>query len=75
MDIKTDTNLKTNVEMNEKELKTLAAQVLSEYNIIPKEVSIIQGGSIKTVWKFESNKGVFCLKRLKQTLDKALFFS
>lgn len=59
--------------MNEKELKTLAAQVLSEYNIIPKEVSIIQGGSIKTVWKFESNKGVFCLKRLKQTLDKALF--
>jgi spore coat protein I len=66
-------NLDTNLENNEKNLKMLAVQVLNEYNIVPEEMSIIQSGGVKTVWKFKDKKGVFCLKRLKQTLDKALF--
>jgi spore coat protein I len=65
--------LETNLEKTENNLKMLALQVLKEYNIVPEEISIIQSGSIKTVWKFKDKNGVFCLKRLKQTLDKALF--
>lgn len=55
------------------ELKKLAVQVLKEYGIVPEEISIIQSGSIKTVWKIRSGGRVLCLKRLKQTLDKVLF--
>lgn len=54
-------------------LRTLAAQVLQQYNMIPDELSIIQSGSVKTVWKFRYKNREYCLKRLKQTLDKVLF--
>jgi len=65
-------NLIDKVE-TENNLRTLATQVLKEYSIEPDDLSIIQGGSIKTVWKFGYQNRVYCLKRLKQTLDKVLF--
>ncbi|NJD02429.1 MAG: CotS family spore coat protein [Ruminiclostridium sp.] len=47
--------------------------VLREYDAAPSNIVLIQGGSIKTVWKIQTDKGVLCLKRLKQSYDKALF--
>ena len=53
--------------------ESLAANVLKQYGISPEGIELIQGGTIKTVWKFGIGGRSFCLKRLKQTLDKALF--
>lgn len=47
--------------------------VLQQYAVSWKNITLIQGGSIKTVWKIQSDKGLLCLKRLKQSYDKALF--
>lgn len=58
---------------SDSELKQLAITVLANYNILPLDISIIQGGSIKTVWKLRDKNGIYCLKRLKQTLDKVIF--
>ncbi|NLV51085.1 MAG: CotS family spore coat protein [Clostridiales bacterium] len=55
------------------DLRALALKVLREYRINPDELTIIQGGSVKTVWKFKYQGKLYCLKRLRQTLDKALF--
>ncbi len=54
-------------------LRTLAAQVLQEYDIVPEQLSVIQSGSVKTVWKFVYLNREYCLKRLKQSIDKVLF--
>jgi len=50
-----------------------AMNVIKEYDIVPENIKLIQGGTIKTVWKVSSAGGHLCLKRLKQTMDKALF--
>lgn len=55
------------------DLDILAREVLKHYDLKPESVSVIQGGSIKTVWKVMTKTGPICLKRLKQTYDKALF--
>lgn len=60
--------LKTN-----NDLDRLARDVLAYYDIKPESISVIQGGTIKTVWKVMTKDGALCLKRLKQTYDKALF--
>lgn len=57
----------------ENNLRTLAAQVLQEYDMVPDQLSVIQSGSVKTVWKFAYQNREYCLKRLKQSLDKVLF--
>lgn len=54
-------------------LDSLAANVLKNYAIIPQNITVIQSGTIKTVWKVKAADGLYCLKRLKQTYDKALF--
>lgn len=54
-------------------LDKLAVEVLKYYDIVPANISVIQGDSIKTVWKISTGKGALCLKRLKQSFDKALF--
>ncbi len=54
-------------------LRLLATQGLQQYNIIPEDLSVVQGGSVKTVWKFRYKGREYCLKRFKQTLDKVLF--
>lgn len=60
-------------EITEQNLEAIATNVLSKYGINPETLMLIQGGTIKTVWKLKSKGNWFCLKRLKQTLDKALF--
>lgn len=54
-------------------LGKLALDVLNNYDISPSAVTVIQSGSIKTVWKIQTASETLCLKRLKQTYDKALF--
>lgn len=51
----------------------LARSVLKQYGMIPENLTLIQGGTVKTVWRFRAGSRSFCLKRLKQTLDKVLF--
>lgn len=55
------------------DLSAIAYNVLKEYEIAPDKVTVIQGGTIKTVWRVSSGGINYCLKRLKQTIDKALF--
>jgi spore coat protein I len=54
-------------------ISTVAHNVLKEYGIVPDNLTVVQGGTIKTVWKLSSGGRPYCLKRLKQTYDKALF--
>lgn len=54
-------------------LVKLALDVLKNYDISPSAVTVVQSGSIKTVWKIRAGSETLCLKRLKQTYDKALF--
>ena len=51
----------------------ISIAVLKEYDAVPSGISLIQGGTIKTVWRIGTGKGSLCLKRLKQPYDKALF--
>lgn len=51
----------------------IALNVLNEYGIVPDDIKLIQSGTIKTVWKLTTGGRQLCLKRLKQTIDKALF--
>lgn len=54
-------------------LEEIARSVLAQYDVDPVKIQVIQQGGIKTVWKVFAGCGVFCLKRLKQTKEKALF--
>lgn len=54
-------------------LQSLAKDVLREYNIFAGDIAVIQSGSIKTVWKIKFNNSLLCLKRLRQSLEKASF--
>jgi spore coat protein I len=51
----------------------LAEEVLSSYGVIPEQISVIQDKRKKTLWSFTHNGQRMCLKRLRHTLDKALF--
>lgn len=55
------------------QLIILAKEVLKSYNINSNDISIIQSGTIKTVWKIKYNNSLLCLKRLRQSYDKASF--
>lgn len=55
------------------DLETIARNILKEYGIAPESLALIQSGTIKTVWKLKTQGRQLCLKRLKQTYDKALF--
>jgi spore coat protein I len=57
----------------ETDLRKLAEKVLQGYHMTPEDLAVIQSGSIKTVWKFRCQNTFYCLKRLKQPLDKVLF--
>ncbi|HEX2945056.1 MAG TPA: CotS family spore coat protein [Clostridia bacterium] len=59
--------------LSTKAAESLALNVLKAYGISPESLTMVQGGSIKTVWKLSSNGRRLCLKRLKQTMDKAAF--
>lgn len=55
------------------ELMDIAVNVLSKYNITPKDIKIIQNDGLKSLWKFNHNGEILCLKRLRHTLEKASF--
>ena len=54
-------------------LEDMARTVLARYDVDPVKIQVIQQGGVKTVWKVFTGKGAVCLKRLKQTEEKALF--
>jgi spore coat protein I len=66
-------DLENHCDSSGKSLEKLASEVLERYGIVPESMAVIQSGAIKTVWKFKANGRLLCLKRLRQTLDKALF--
>jgi spore coat protein I len=55
------------------DLYELAKKILGEYDNTFLDISIIQGGGIKTVWKIKTSQKTLCLKRLRQTYDKVQF--
>ncbi len=61
------------MDFAESNLDLLARNVLKEYGIEPEKLTLVQGGTIKTVWRLIAGGRHLCLKRLKQTYDKALF--
>ncbi len=65
--------MKSKKDIAEENYEATAIQVLSKYGVNPEKLTLIQGGTIKTVWKLNAHGNRFCLKRLKQTFDKALF--
>jgi spore coat protein I len=58
---------------SDRTLEQLALKVLEQYGIQPENMVVVQSGSIKTVWKIRTAGRTLCLKRLRQTIDKALF--
>lgn len=54
-------------------LLKLAANVLQSYNVKPENITVVQSGSVKTVWKVKTRKRELCLKRLRQAYDQVLF--
>lgn len=54
-------------------LEKLALEVLKRYGLVPESMTVIQSGAIKTVWKIKVNGRMLCLKRLRQSIDKARF--
>lgn len=54
-------------------LDETAQRVLKKFGVKPVGITLIQGDSIKTVWRIATAEGKLCLKRLKQSYDKALF--
>ncbi|SHJ89379.1 CotS family spore coat protein [Tepidibacter formicigenes] len=54
-------------------LINLAKSVLSNYNINPDNIKIIQNSGLKTLWKFNCKDKTMCLKRLRHSKEKALF--
>lgn len=54
-------------------MEKLALEVLKRYGLAPESMTVIQSGAIKTVWKVKANGRLLCLKRLRQTIDKARF--
>lgn len=51
----------------------LGSKVLLEYNITPQNLQTIQSKGLKTLWKFTYKGTTLCLKRLKHSLEEALF--
>ena len=59
--------------MQNESLEDIARAVLTQYDVNPTKIQIVQQGGIKTVWKVFSTDGMTCLKRLNQSQEKALF--
>lgn len=65
--------MNSNTETSDKSLDKIALDVLNQYGIVPESMTVIQSGTIKTVWKLRAAGRLLCLKRLRQTIDKAQF--
>ncbi len=55
------------------DLMELAENVLAEYGIRAYDMKVIQNEGLKTLWRISHDSEVKCLKRLRHSLDKALF--
>lgn len=51
----------------------LGTKVLLEYNIKPQNLQTLQSKGLKTLWKFTYKGTTLCLKRLKHSMEEALF--
>jgi len=51
----------------------LGTKVLVEYNITPQNLQTLQSKGLKTLWKFTYKGTTLCLKRLKHSMEEALF--
>ena len=51
----------------------LGTKVLLEYNITPQNLQTLQSKGLKTLWKFTYKGTTLCLKRLKHSMEEALF--
>lgn len=51
----------------------LGTNVLLEYNITPQDLQTLQSKGLKTLWKFTYKGTTLCLKRLKHSMEEALF--
>lgn len=51
----------------------LGTKVLLEYNITPQNLKTLQSKGLKTLWKFTYKGTPFCFKRLKHSMEEALF--
>ncbi|MGE5472620.1 MAG: CotS family spore coat protein [Ignavibacteriales bacterium] len=61
------------IESGNISIMDLAKNVLLQYCIIPENIAVIQNNGLKTLWKFSAGDQILCLKRLKHSLDKAVF--
>ncbi|RYM05625.1 CotS family spore coat protein [Sporolactobacillus sp. THM7-7] len=59
-------------EMIEKLVK-LASTLLPNWELNVQNIELIQGGQMALVWKFTTDKGTYCLKRIHRPEKKALF--
>lgn len=59
-------------EMQEKLIK-LAELLLPNWNVNVQSIEVIQGGQMALVWKFMTDEGPKCLKRIHRPEKKALF--
>jgi hypothetical protein len=46
------------------DLEELAKKILAEYDILYQDITIMQSGGIKTVWKIKAGTKSLCLKKL-----------
>jgi len=58
---------------NETDLTRMAEKVIANYNVIPGHIRLIQNKGLKTLWEVASGDRRMCLKRLRHTIDKAVF--
>lgn len=64
----------TEAELQEKQrMVELGKQILKNWDLIVREIEVIQWGQITLVWKIETNQGLVCLKKLNRPEKSALF--
>jgi len=54
-------------------LNSVSLNVLKIYGLVPENLTLIQSGEVKAVWKLAARGRQLCLKRLNKTYEKALF--
>lgn len=58
---------------NDTDLTQMAENVLADYGIAPGQIRVIQNKGLKTLWEVVSKGRRMCLKRLRHSMDKAMF--
>ncbi|MBA1336619.1 MAG: hypothetical protein HPY66_3054 [Firmicutes bacterium] len=61
------------IKQNDTGLTQMAENVLANYNIAPDQIRLIQNKGLKTLWEVAFKGRRMCLKRLRHSVDKAMF--